>query len=66
MAYLPKPHDLLAVALVMSINGVPLPIVTVDFLHPTEHQLNDKQMHMNLKSISQKPIIGVFIEIIIS
>lgn len=38
-AYFPKPHDLLAVALVVPVSGITFPIIYVDFLHTTEHQL---------------------------
>ena len=37
--YLPEPLDLLGVACVMSVDCVLLPIINVDLLHTTQHQL---------------------------
>lgn len=37
--YLPEPNNLFAVSIVMTINGVSLPVVNINFLHATKHQL---------------------------
>ena len=37
--YLPKPLYLLGTLGVMSVNGMPLPVVDIDFLHPAKHEL---------------------------
>lgn len=37
---LPEPHDLLAVASIVSVNRVPLPICQIDLLHSTKHHLH--------------------------
>ena len=40
--YLPEPGHLFAAALVMPVDGVPLPVVNIHFLHSTQHQLHTR------------------------
>lgn len=39
LTHLPKPNDLLAIPVVVAINGVALPIVDINLLHAAQHQL---------------------------
>lgn len=40
--YLPEPHDLFGVPLVMPVYSIPLPVIHIHFLHTTQHQLLKK------------------------
>lgn len=40
--YLPEPVDLLAVFGIMPIDGVLLPVIQINFLHPTQHELEQE------------------------
>jgi len=52
--YLPEPLDLLASACVMSIDGATFPVVDIDLLHATQHQLQihtQKQTHTHIQHV---------------
>jgi len=47
-AYLPEPLDLLASTGVVTIDGVTFPVVNVNLLHATQHQLSPQtQLHID-------------------
>lgn len=54
--HLPEPLDLLAALGVMPVDGVLLPVIQVNFLHATQHQLGKKQGEMR----SELPAQGDF------
>ncbi len=51
VSHLPEPDDLFAVACVVTINGVPLPVLQIHLLHATQHHLKHRSVrHRELQT----------------